>query len=66
MPFGMGPRNCIAFRMGLLVSKMAIAMILRHYDVFMVSKKELEFDYGGVGLLPSPGHCKIKLAKKQV
>lgn len=64
MPFGMGPRSCIAFRMGLLVSKVAIAIILRNFDVDFVKKEELEFDFRGVGLLPKAGQCKIKLKKK--
>lgn len=64
MPFGMGARNCIAYRMGLLVSKVAIAMILRNFNIDVVSEEELEFDFGGIGLMPKPGQCKIKLSKK--
>lgn len=64
MPFGSGPRNCIAFRMGLLVSKVAIIMTLLNFKIDRVNKKELEFDFGSVGLLPKPGQCKIKISKK--
>lgn len=64
MPFGMGPRNCIAFRMGLLVSKVAVVMILRNYNIEMVQRAQLDFDFRGVGLSPKPGQCKIKLVKR--
>lgn len=64
MPFGLGPRNCIAFRMGLLVSKVAIVKMLMNFKIDKVSKRELEFDFGTVGLLPKIGQCKIKLGEK--
>ncbi|KAG4066500.1 hypothetical protein HA402_007136 [Bradysia odoriphaga] len=66
MPFGAGPRNCIAYRMGLLVSKVAVVMVLRHYKIEMVKREELEFDYRGVGFVPKPGQCKVRLVKKVV
>lgn len=62
----MGPRVCIAFRMGLLVSKVAIVMMLLNFKIERISKRELEFDFGTVGLLPKPGQCKIKVVNKSV
>lgn len=50
--------------MGLLVSKVAIVMLLMNYDFEALSIKELEFDFGSVGLLPKPGDCKIKIMRK--
>lgn len=64
MPFGLGPRNCIAFRMGLLLAKVAVVMTLRNFNVEMVKREEIQFDFRGVGLIPMPGQCKIKLVKK--
>lgn len=64
MPFGQGPRNCIAFRMGLLISKVAIVMLLQNYRFEALSFEELEFDFGTVSLLPKPGKCKIKILPK--
>lgn len=64
MPFGAGPRNCIAFRMGLLMTKVAIVMLLKNYHFEALSTKEMEFDSGGVGLLPKIGTCKIKILRK--
>lgn len=66
MPFGAGPRNCIAFRMGLLMAKVAIVMLLKNYHFEALSIRELEFDHGTVGLLPKPGMCKIKILPKQI
>ena len=54
----------IAFRMGLLVSKVAIVKLLLNYNFEAISKKELEFDFGTVTLLPKPGQCKIKIMGK--
>lgn len=53
-----------AFRMGLLVSKVAIVKLLLNYKFEAYSKRELEFDFGSVALLPKPGQCKIKIMKK--
>ena len=64
MPFGLGPRNCLAYRMGLLMSKVAIVMVLLKYRFEAVTIKELEFDFGTVPLLPKSGTCKIKISKK--
>jgi cytochrome P450 family 6 len=64
MPFGSGPRNCIAFRLGLMVSKVAIVKILMNYKIEMFKKKELEFDTATVALLPKKGECLVKIANK--
>jgi hypothetical protein len=48
--------------MGLLVSKAAIVMLLMNYNFEAISKRELEFDFGTVGLLPKPGQCKVKIS----
>lgn len=50
--------------MGLLVAKTAIVMLLLNYNFEALSKKELEFDYGSVDLLPKPGQCRIKIKNK--
>lgn len=64
MPFGAGPRNCIAFRMGLLVVKVAVVMLLNNFKFEALSLRELEFDFGTVGLLPKEGECVIKILKE--
>jgi len=64
MPFGAGPRSCVAFRMGLLVSKVAIVLLLANFKLEAVDKKELEFDTSSISLLPKAGQCKIRIFKK--
>lgn len=64
MPFGLGPRNCIAFRMGILITKIAIVMLLKNYHFEAVTIEELEFDHGTITLLPKEGKCKIKISQK--
>lgn len=51
--------------MGLVVSKVAIVMLLMSYNFKAVSKKELEFDFGTVGLLPKKGDCMIRIMSKE-
>jgi hypothetical protein len=50
--------------MGLLITKVAIVMLLENFNFLAVSKKELEFDNGSVGLTPKRGQCKIKVINK--
>lgn len=50
--------------MGLLVSKAAIVMLLMNFNFEALSKIELEFDHGSVGLVPKAGQCKLKISKK--
>ena len=38
MPFGYGPRNCIAMRMALMEVKLAAAMILKNFNLLMSPK----------------------------
>ena len=64
MPFGLGPRNCLAFRMGLLITKVGIVMLLKNFNFKSAVEEEIEFDYGTVTLLPKPGTCKIQISLK--
>ena len=50
--------------MGLLVAKVAIVMLLNSFNFDAVCKKEIEFDFGSVALLPKPGQLKIKIMQK--
>lgn len=50
--------------MGLLVAKVAIVMLLKSYKFEAMSKKELEFDFGSVELLPKPGQSRIEIMRK--
>lgn len=65
MPFGAGNRNCIAFRLGLLLVKVAVVMLLMNFNFEAVSIKELEFDIGTVTIIPEKGSCVAKISKSK-
>ncbi|XP_070497146.1 cytochrome P450 6d3-like [Chironomus tepperi] len=65
MPFGLGPRNCLAYRMGLIMVKVAVVMLLKNFKFEAVSYNELEYDYSSVVLLPEEGTCRVKISKEE-
>ncbi|XP_063704284.1 cytochrome P450 6d3-like [Culicoides brevitarsis] len=50
MPFGDGPRQCIAVRMGMVVAKVAVVKLLTKFNFETVDGKPIEFDTHAVGL----------------
>ncbi|XP_030573620.1 probable cytochrome P450 6d4 [Drosophila novamexicana] len=63
MPFGEGPRICIAQRMGRVNAKLAIVKILQNFNIEVMSKRDLEFETSGIALLPKGG-VKVRLSKR--
>ncbi|XP_017846578.1 probable cytochrome P450 6d5 [Drosophila busckii] len=64
MPFGEGPRQCIAARMGKLNVKIAIVKMLTNYKLeARHQKRELEFHVHGIPILPKGG-VPVKLSRK--
>ncbi|EDV93021.1 GH19082 [Drosophila grimshawi] len=63
MPFGEGPRICIAQRMGRVNVKLAIVKILQNFNIEVMSKRELEFEISGIVLTPKNG-VKVRLSKR--
>ncbi|KAH8316063.1 hypothetical protein KR074_011204 [Drosophila pseudoananassae] len=63
MPFGEGPRICIAQRMGRMNSKLAVVKILQHFNVEVMSKREVEYEAHGIALIPKGG-VKVRLSKR--
>lgn len=55
LPFGAGPRQCIAIRMGLLMVKAALVKLLSKYDFEAIDSKPIEFDNYSVGLTARGG-----------
>lgn len=41
LPFGDGPRACIGMRMGVVVTKIALTLLLKQYNFTCVDDKEL-------------------------
>lgn len=63
MPFGAGPRQCIALRMGKINSKLGLVKILQNFDVEVMGKREIIIDNYSVGIQPKGG-VKVRLSKK--
>lgn len=63
MPFGDGPRVCIAYRMGKMVAKSGIVKMLSKYKFEMVGKPNLDFDPGSITLVPIHG-LPLKVTKR--
>ncbi|CAD6991883.1 unnamed protein product [Ceratitis capitata] len=63
MPFGAGPRQCIALRMGKINSKLGLVKILQNFNVEIMSKREIIIDNHSVGIQPKGG-VKIRISKK--
>ncbi|XP_068143568.1 probable cytochrome P450 6d5 [Drosophila tropicalis] len=64
MPFGEGPRQCIAARMGKVNAKIALVKILMNYNVeTLPEKREIEFANHGVPLM-AKGGVPVKLSQK--
>lgn len=45
IPFGAGPRNCIGLRLGLLVSKIAVASMISEFRVTLSEKTKTPIKY---------------------
>ncbi|XP_053969601.1 probable cytochrome P450 6d4 [Anastrepha ludens] len=63
MPFGAGPRQCIALRMGMLNSKLGVVKILQNFNIEIMSRREIIIDNHSVGI-QSKGGVKVRLSKK--
>ncbi|XP_067622123.1 cytochrome P450 6d3-like [Eurosta solidaginis] len=64
MPFGEGPRPCIARRMCSINSKIAVIKVLANFNIAPKEHKEIEIDFSpGVAFIPKGG-LQMKLTKK--
>ncbi|XP_033231387.1 cytochrome P450 6k1-like [Belonocnema kinseyi] len=44
LPFGIGPRNCIGMRQGILVSKIGVALLISRFEVTLLKDTSVELD----------------------
>ncbi|XP_030371213.1 probable cytochrome P450 6d5 [Scaptodrosophila lebanonensis] len=66
MPFGEGPRHCIAARLGKLNVKIALAKILSNFNIEpLEEKREIEFSIHGIPLMPKGG-VPVRLSKRKL
>nr|AEB77682.1 cytochrome P450 [Aedes albopictus]AEF79986.1 cytochrome P450 [Aedes albopictus] len=64
-PFGEGPRNCIAFRMGVLVTKIGLILLLSKFNFEATQGPKIVFSPASVPLSPKGGiSLKISNRKK--
>lgn len=59
LPFGDGPRNCIGMRMGRMLAKIGLILMLQHYRFEIADSqyhtKELTFSPAALALAPTEG-----------
>lgn len=65
-PFGDGPRNCIAFRLGKIMSKLAVGIVASKFNIKLADgmdpKEELKLSRKSLLLAPESGiHVKLSL-----
>lgn len=61
LPFGEGQRNCIAYRMGILATKVALVMLLSKFNFQASNKHEIEFAANTIALDSKQG-IKLKVS----
>lgn len=54
-PFGDGPRNCIAYRMGVLITKIGLILLLSKFTFEATQGPKMMFSSASVPLLPKDG-----------
>ncbi|KAH8284840.1 hypothetical protein KR054_001666 [Drosophila jambulina] len=64
MPFGEGPRHCIALRMGKINSKVAVAKVLANFNLVQAPRKEVEFRFDAAPVLVTKEGLKVRLSKR--
>ncbi|KAH8339972.1 hypothetical protein KR067_004182, partial [Drosophila pandora] len=56
MPFGVGPRNCIGMRLGLLQSKLGLVHLLRHHRVHTTDQTPKKIEWAATSPLIASKH----------
>ncbi|XP_065356912.1 cytochrome P450 6d1 [Calliphora vicina] len=64
MPFGEGPRHCIAQRMGVMNVKVALAKILANFNIEPMKRKEVEYKFHVSPVLVPVDGLKVGLSKR--
>ncbi|XP_059222051.1 cytochrome P450 6d1-like [Stomoxys calcitrans] len=65
MPFGDGPRHCVAQRMGIVNSKTALVKVLANFNIEPMPRKEIEFVFHTAPVLVPKDGLNIPLSKRK-
>ncbi|XP_005183202.1 cytochrome P450 6d1-like [Musca domestica] len=64
MPFGEGPRHCIAQRMGVVNVKVALVKFLSNFSIEPMERKEVEFKFHTTPILLPKGGLPISIRRR--
>ncbi|XP_061395488.1 cytochrome P450 6d1-like [Musca vetustissima] len=64
MPFGEGPRHCIAQRMGVVNVKVALVKFLANFSIETMERKEVEFKFHTTPILLPKGGLPITIKRR--
>ncbi|XP_075153332.1 cytochrome P450 6d1-like [Haematobia irritans] len=64
MPFGQGPRQCIAQRMGMVNVKAVLAKILMNFNIQNMPQKEVEFQFHSAPVLVPKNGLLVTFSKR--
>ncbi|XP_073817645.1 cytochrome P450 6d1-like [Musca autumnalis] len=64
LPFGEGPRHCIAQRMGVMNVKIALVKILANFNIAEMPRKEVEFVFHQAPVLIPKNGLRVQLSKR--
>lgn len=63
LPFGDGPRNCVGFRLGLIITKVAVASIIGNFKVTLNEKTIMPIRFKKAQLLDVEGGVWVNISK---
>ena len=65
LPFGVGPRQCVAMRLALLEVKVAIVRILQGYRLVQGPETEVPLKLAGMGLTRATNGVWVRVEKRK-
>ena len=66
LPFGIGPRNCVGQRLAYLEAKIALAYLVRHFELLRTPKTEVPIELKNGSNLTSPKNAIYLGARERV
>ncbi|MCJ8748302.1 hypothetical protein PDJAM_G00163230 [Pangasius djambal] len=66
MPFGVGPRNCIAMKFALVIIKLAVVEILQRFDISLSEETKVPLELINTGILAPKHPIKLKFSNRKM